>query len=134
MVITFGKFAQARLFRLGNLQAIQNQITYHWTQKGTLPSNLAGLNDSISGFIAPLDPETKVQYEYRVTGTTTFELCADFKTVGPASNLNGPGTLVYSPNDPYSQSWAHKAEKTCFNRTIDPELYKVQSSAVPPKY
>jgi len=120
--------------RVSDLQAIQNQITYHWTQKGSLPSNLTSLNDSISGFVASSDPETKAQYEFRVTGTTTFELCANFKTVGPASNLNGPRTLVYSPNDPYSQSWSHKAEKTCFNRTIDPELYKVQPSVVPVKY
>lgn len=120
--------------RVSDLQSIQNQITYHWTQKGSLPANLAGLNDNISGFVAPSDPETKAQYEYRVTGTGTFELCADFKTVGPASNLNSPRTLAYSPNDPYSQSWSHKAGHTCFDRSIDPELYKVQSSVVPPKY
>lgn len=120
--------------RVSDLQSIQNQITNHWTQKGSLPTTLANINDSISGFITPLDPETKAQYEYHVTGANTFELCADFKTVGPASSLNGQRTLVYSPNSPYSQSWSHKDEHTCFSRNIDPELYKVQSSAVPTKY
>lgn len=111
--------------RVGDLQNIQGQITNYWTQKAALPENLGNLNDSISGFISPTDPETKATYEYSITGTSSFQLCATFKTVGPATG-NGVRPAMYYSSDPYSQSWEHKAERTCFSRSIDPQLYKPQ--------
>lgn len=111
--------------RLNHLQMIQSQVTYYWTQKAQLPKNLADLQDDISGFSAPLDPETNTSYEYKIVDNLSFELCANFKTVGPEyNNLNR--NLMYIPNDPYSQNWSHKAERTCFTRKIDPELNKPQ--------
>ncbi len=113
--------------RVGDLQNLQGQITNYWTQKAVLPENLSKLNDNISGFISPLDPETKAAYEYHVIATTSFELCATFKTVGPITG-NVARPMMYASNDPYSQSWEHKGERTCFSRTIDPQLYKPQPS------
>lgn len=112
--------------RVSDLQILQGQVVNHWTQKGVIPEKLSDLQDSISGFVVPADPETGAPYEYKTVDKLKFELCANFKTVGPVDFYNQPKSLIYAPNDPYSQNWAHKAEKTCFNRTIDPELYKVQ--------
>lgn len=119
--------------RVSDLQMLQGQVLNYWTQKAEIPVKLGDLQDSISGFIVPVDPETGADYEYRTIEKLKFELCATFKTVGPDS-YNQPKSLIYAPNDPYSQNWAHQAERNCFTRTIDPELYNVQPRGVPVKY
>jgi hypothetical protein len=112
--------------RVGDLQMLQGQIINHWVQKEALPLKLSDLEDSISGFKVPADPETKLSYEYKTTGSLSFELCAIFKTsnqdIRSFNNFQG-----------FQQNWEHKAERTCFTRTIDPELYKFQSSNPPIK-
>src|SRR3989338_6248660 len=50
--------------RVGDLQMIQNQIIYYWQRKEKLPQNLSELNDSISGFFVPTDPQSRAEYEY----------------------------------------------------------------------
>ncbi|MCX6779972.1 MAG: DUF5671 domain-containing protein [Candidatus Magasanikbacteria bacterium] len=117
--------------RVSDLQNLQGQVVNYWTQKAIVPAKLSDLQDSISGFRVPSDPETGAAYEYRIIDKLNFELCASFKTSGP--DVNQPRSMIYSPNDPYSQNWAHKAERTCFDRTIDPELYKSQLPVVPVK-
>ncbi|MFA6424117.1 MAG: DUF5671 domain-containing protein [Candidatus Magasanikbacteria bacterium] len=108
--------------RIQDLQTIQNQILNYWTQKSELPGEVIQLNDSISGFVVPTDPQTKLDYEYRIINQYNFELCANFVTVSD-NNFN---TLPAYPKpfDSFNQNWSHQAERTCFNRKIDPELYK----------
>lgn len=106
--------------RVGDLQMLQSQIINNWVQKQTLPLKLSDLEDSISGFKVPTDPETKLSYEYKTISILSFELCAIFKT-----SLNNVRD--------FQQNWEHKAEKTCFTRTIDPELYKSQLNNPPIK-
>ena len=113
--------------RVQNLQMLQGQIINYWTQKGSLPSDITLLNDSISGFVAPNDPSTSKPYEYRVVDQYSFELCAGFVTANDASVLNNTSPIY----DAFNQNWSHKAERTCFTRKIDPELYKVQTGNVP---
>ncbi|MDP4007900.1 MAG: DUF5671 domain-containing protein [Candidatus Peregrinibacteria bacterium] len=108
--------------RLENLQMLQGEIVNFWTQKDILPEDLSALQNSISGFIAPQDPETNADYEYTIKTPLIFELCATFMTVSDGS---GARTQRMSyPYDMYQQNWAHKAERTCFERVIDPELYR----------
>lgn len=116
--------------RVGDLQTIQSQIINYWQQKEKLPAKLADLTDSISGFIAPVDPSTKIDYEYNINSPLAFELCAVFDTVSLANgkDVNQPRAVVYG--DPYSQNWSHNAGRVCFSRTIDPELYKLNPAAV----
>jgi len=64
--------------RISNLQGIQRQIINNWQSKGQLPYNLTDLEDSISGYRLPTDPESDKNYEYRVSGEKNFELCAVF--------------------------------------------------------
>lgn len=116
--------------RIGDLQTIQGQIINYWIKKEALPAVLDDLNDSISGFIVPTDPETKVSYTYKITGQLSFELCATFKTSSKdSSSASSGGRFAYSAYpapyyDSFQQNWQHKAQETCFSRTIDPELYK----------
>ncbi|MBI2038356.1 MAG: hypothetical protein HYT19_00335 [Candidatus Nealsonbacteria bacterium] len=111
--------------RIGDLQTIQGQIINFWIKKESLPIVLDDLNDSISGFVTPADPETKSSYEYNITGLLSFELCATFKTSGKDSTYKiRPLYPAAYPGDSFQQNWNHEAGRVCFARTIDPVLYK----------
>lgn len=108
--------------RINNLQTIQNQIISHWTNKKILPDSLDNLKDSISGFTAPVDPESGQPYEYRIKNDLIFELCANFNFDSKEDKINIPEPLYY----PYSSegNWNHGGGRACFERTIDPDIYK----------
>lgn len=112
--------------RISDLSTIQWQIVNHWQQKGKLPSALSLLNDSISGFVLPNDPETKESYEYSVKNNTSFQLCGVFSLV--SKDVRGKGSYggVYDYAYPVinsGENWNHTAGRVCFDRTIDPERY-----------
>lgn len=116
--------------RVSDLQNIQNQIINYWSNKNKLPANLNDLTDSISGFAAPKDPETGADYDYNIVvgKFLSFELCADFKTAASLGSQEGSRAIPvpakeFYRGDSYQQNWEHEAERTCFSRTIDPELY-----------
>ncbi|OGJ67812.1 hypothetical protein A3J34_01535 [Candidatus Peribacteria bacterium RIFCSPLOWO2_02_FULL_51_10] len=108
--------------RVNYLQTIQNETVSFWQRKERLPENLDELTDSISGFKAPVDPDTGKPYKYRVQDKLSFSLCADFKTES-RKDLQGkrtPASLFGEPD----QNWTHGIGSVCFERTIDPALYK----------
>jgi hypothetical protein len=114
--------------RINDLQTIQWEIVNYWQTVGVLPDGLSDLSDSISGFRAPLDPDSAEPYEYRQTGTRAFTLCATFAL--PSREVKSPKLSKMSPlimstsiND---NSWLHQLGKTCFDRTIDPDRYPVR--------
>ncbi len=108
--------------RINDLQNIQNQTINYWQQKNKLPATLADLTDSISGFKAPMDPQTSSPYEYNVLSATSFELCANFSL--PSDSIDMKTRVV--PNIYPYYSWDHGGGRVCFNRSIDPELYNVK--------
>jgi len=110
--------------RVEDLQMLQSQIINFWIQKEALPQDLSELEDSISGFVVPKDPQDDLAYEYIVIDTLSFELCATFKTSTEDLGSTYKGARSVYPFDSFGQNWAHTAERTCFERTIDPELYK----------
>ncbi len=128
--------------RVNDLSGIQSQLIYsYWMQKGSLPANLSDLNNEIAGYIIPTDPDTEAPYEYSVKDKLSFQLCATFgldtkdvKGRGEYGYGGGISYPAYVMRDSVSTSypgssgndvWAHKAGRTCFDRTIDPEIYKV---------
>ncbi len=117
--------------RISHLQQIQNEVINYWTRKGVLPAGLDDLKDTISGFTPPRDPKTSVQYEYLIGGPLTFKLCAVFEMPdtgsGKAGELRVPSAIDY----PYQQNWSHDKGRTCFERVIDPQLYKNRSVPLP---
>jgi len=108
--------------RVNDLQMIQGQIVNFWMNKEKLPASLNDLKDNISGFVAPVDPETGNPYEYRVKGNLTFELCANFNFTSKegAVNISAPAYPRYG----IEENWNHSAGRVCFERTIDPDIYK----------
>ncbi|MFA7286644.1 MAG: DUF5671 domain-containing protein [Patescibacteria group bacterium] len=112
--------------RVSDLEQIQVQILNHWIGKQALPTKLEELTDSVSGFIAPVDPETGAGYEYVVTNALQFDLCATFAL--PSPDIANEATARVLGID---YKWNHGAGRTCFTRTIDPELYKKTGAPVP---
>jgi len=107
--------------KVSELQGIQSEIVTYWQGKEKLPSTLADLTDPISGYTAPIDPQTNQPYEYFITDATnlSFELCATFNQSG--SNY-GYVSNVPAANQ-YDSNWNHTAGRVCFKRTIDKQLY-----------
>lgn len=108
--------------RISHLQMIQSQIVFYFQQKGELPATLSNLEDSISGFTPPQDPETGIFYEYQKQSDTSFILCATFK----AESVEY--TRVAPPPIHSFDTWDHQAGYACFSRTIDPELYPIREA------
>lgn len=114
--------------RTSDLQSIQWQIVNYWQQKEAIPETLSELEDPISGFRAPVDPKTGSVYEYAKTGNLSFELCATFAHATLATSLGqDQDSIAPMPiREPYmriGENWQHEAGRTCFERTIDPEMY-----------
>jgi len=119
-----GSPTRARLQRLDakriqSLADIQTKLVNYWQQKRNLPRSIDELNDDLGGFTAPSDPETHQPYEYRATGATSFDLCADFAL----KDYDVRRTVyVWVPESDggYNSAWNHDAGHVCFTRTIDP--------------
>ena len=102
--------------KISDLQNIQYQIVNYWQRKEMLPNSLSDLNESISGYKVPVDPQTKSSYEYIVKDTVnlSFELCATF---------NKPSLKNAFITLDNNQNWVHPAGRFCFERIIDKQLY-----------
>ncbi|MFH1253148.1 MAG: DUF5671 domain-containing protein [Candidatus Uhrbacteria bacterium] len=121
-----GSPAEQRMIRLDaqrvtDLSMIQSEAINYYSLKRELPANLELLNNSISGFAIPTDPDTKTAYAYNIKSNLEFELCANFS----AKSVEGQNASYPMYYDRYSagQNWHHDIGRTCFTRTIDPALY-----------
>ena len=106
--------------KVNDLSGIQSQVLNYWQRKAAMPTSLSDLNDTISGFVAPKDSQTKASYEYILTNpaTLSFELCATFNKPSLASTQP-----LYAVPAGIGQNWDHAAGRVCFDRTIDKQLY-----------
>lgn len=122
--------------KVQDLQNIQWQIVNYWQQKGKIPAVLSALEDPISGFRVPVDPETSVPYGYTVLESDAFELCATFNHAtsfvsnDKVSRAPMPAFPVAVDGFPVSENWTHDAGEVCFERTIDPDLYPVREKKI----
>ncbi len=113
--------------RVSDLQIVQGQIIYYWQNKEKLPTTLNDLKDPISGFNPGKDPQTGADYIYEIKGNLEFALCANFNLPSLESGKPSIELPTYPPQYyPSSESnWNHAAGYSCFERTIDPELYRL---------
>ncbi|OIO53276.1 hypothetical protein AUJ46_05365 [Candidatus Peregrinibacteria bacterium CG1_02_54_53] len=107
--------------RASDLQELQYQVIEYWIAKGSLPQTINALESPLTGFMPPADPNTGEAYEYKALQKLTFELCATFETTSTSAEKNRPS--VYEPFGTVN-FWNHEAGRVCFERTIDPDLYK----------
>lgn len=126
-----GTPAQARLYRfddekVNDLQSIQYQIVNYWQTKQKLPAALADLNDPLSNYTVPEDPQKGDSYTYKTTGKMSFQLCATFNAVTQGNSAQGVPAAPTPANGAgrtIADNWQHGAGQVCFDRTIDPERY-----------
>ncbi len=119
--------------RESDLQSIQWQIVNYWQQRGKMPISLNDLKDPISGNYTPQDPEFQQGkiYEYIFKENTSFILCATFSEVSQQGLIENNNSAVIDnvkSTSNYisegSNSWNHGKGRVCFDRTIDPKIYK----------
>ncbi|MEK7658793.1 MAG: DUF5671 domain-containing protein [Patescibacteria group bacterium] len=126
-----GSPATARLIqfdrqKISDLQNVQYQIVNYWQKKEALPNTLSDLNDPISGFIVPKDPQSNTNYEYNIKDAVnlSFELCATFNKEGNNQYSQTRAMSVPVPVKGFAvDNWNHADGKICFERTIDKQLY-----------
>lgn len=124
-----GTPSDARMLRydsqkVSDLQSIQYEIINRWQQKEALPATLDELESATGYFVVPADPQEGMSYTYRVVGPLSFTLCATFNK----ATVDTKGRGGYADSTSYSygapdQNWKHNVGETCFDRTIDPEVY-----------
>lgn len=112
--------------RVSDLSSIQSYIVYSYYQpKQKLPVSLDEINNPIQGFSVPTDPKTGQPYGYRITNAPgampSFELCATFETQSPGTDQSYSEPVGRHMG--MSENWKHGVGQTCFERSIDPELY-----------
>ncbi len=113
--------------KVADMQSIQYQIVNYYQQKGELPENLTYLNDPLSSYMTPTDPQTSTEYRYTVTGDLSFVLCGTFNKPTPDTKGQG-GYGHYDASYPpmgVDENWNHAVGDVCFDRTIDPERYPI---------
>jgi len=120
------RLAQFDQQKISDLQTIQNQIVYYYQSKEKLPGSLSDMNDPISSFKIPIDPQATDKgytYEYNVKNAEnlTFELCATFNKNG--NDQYAQTRQISVPAKGYADNWQHSAGRVCFERTIDKQLY-----------
>lgn len=111
--------------RVSDLQQTQYQIFNYYQQKETLPQTADELQNDVTGFTIPADPETGERYEYKTESETSFSLCATFAR--PSRVARVPAKPIMPGMD--NNQWEHDAGHYCFTRTIDQDFLKSQNAA-----
>lgn len=124
---------QARLYRydvqkINDLQSVQSSVFSYWRTHNALPTSLSTL--TVSGYSIPEDLQTNQPYEYKVTGTSSFKLCAVFNAPIPIRTSLHKYQGIYSTQ---WNTWTHGAGRTCFTRTITKNSFDSNGRFVPTK-
>lgn len=134
--------------RLSDLSIIQNQVLSYWQNHDRLPEHLLDTTDVLSNIAIPSDPKTGNPYRYEIvtqsenvgasTTAATFRLCSTFETEkvakGKFENIIALKTSSQTFDSYYagdnSPFWDHGVGEKCFERNIDPKIYKKQPKPV----
>lgn len=114
--------------KINDLQSIQWQVIGYFQQKESLPEKLSDVQDMLSGYKLPVSPDQH-PYEYMQTGDMTFNLCTTFNLPRPEGwheYVERPyyGDMAVSEPAFSEGGWDHEGGYTCFEREIDPDIYK----------
>ncbi|MDD4902250.1 MAG: DUF5671 domain-containing protein [Patescibacteria group bacterium] len=102
---------------INNFYTIDSCADQYYREKTKLPPNFAAMQADCAYLTADLlkDSQTGQAFVYNVTGTTTYEICANFRTsnIGRDKNLG----MTY-PASVGANSSAHDAGYQCLKRQI----------------
>lgn len=104
--------------QITDLQDIQWRVEAYYQESKSFPANFGTL---FVDFPAPVAPEGREAYEYKITGADTYSLCATFAEATPANERSVSKPIVAN-GDVYlqNQNWEHGAGRKCFERKIIP--------------
>ncbi|MBI4135567.1 hypothetical protein HY477_02430 [Candidatus Uhrbacteria bacterium] len=103
--------------RVNALQQISSTLQFYFDRTATLPQTLDELQGKPDYFLPSLlDPKDGAAYEYRVTATGVYELCASFDLPSSATNDSRYPKPAYEPYRSGAQSdfWKHETGRQCF--------------------
>lgn len=113
--------------RVEDLADIQFQLLYWYRDYEELPTSLDQIATT-DGYPIPTDPVTGEEYDYSLTGETTFDLCANFTT--SSAEMEDQYPYARTPVKEYgfltTTNWNHEAEYTCFQIELDPDYNETQ--------
>lgn len=95
---------------ISNLEQIESEINIYYLKNKKLPVNFADIKNN-SEYLSDSVFKNKLtgqEYEYRVTGEKTFELCTDFL----ASNKDDKNP----ESNVWGDKWKHDAGRQCFKK------------------
>lgn len=102
---------------------IENDVNYYYQANKKLPDNIEIIKNTSSYKDSYQDPESKAVFVYKITGTTTYDLCANFRT----SNKGSEGReYIY-----IEESKRHEAGQNCLNFRLYLDNVKDIPAAVP---
>lgn len=112
--------------RINDLSNIQSQVINYYQTTEKLPETIESLKDPLVGGYINEDPATGESYEYSKTGALTFELCATFARALPEIDESKGQSNNWRIQElkRTAKDWSHEEGRTCFERTVDPELIK----------
>ena len=128
--------------RIQDLNNLQYQVINYWQTQGQLPEKLSEMDNKISGYTAPKDPDTRAEYGYNKKGAKTFEVCAVFSLSSEdlknkdysTTDYNGYynyNTMYKGGDTDVNWNWEHKVGYSCFERSIDENIYKPNVRVMP---
>lgn len=97
--------------QVDDLTDIYWRIDNHYTQNGSLPMSIDELYETE---VLPHAPTDRAEYQYKITGDTTFEFCAEFATESFDTVATRP---VLTP-ETRNYNWNHDAGYVCFEREV----------------
>jgi hypothetical protein len=116
--------------RIDNLRSLQYEVLDYWQRTEQLPQSLEVLDDPLRYTVIENDPVTNEQYEYSKKDDLLFELCADFETASKDFDKNyavrQPSSIHTKGFLEENQDWQHDEGRTCFERTINPEIHTIR--------
>lgn len=100
--------------KVNDLQNIDNGILNYYSQNGgILPTTLDDLGKN--NYFIPQDSQSQSSYEYKKTGNSTYDLCAEFNNASDSNDVMNNSRAMY----PYSEgSWVHPAGYYCFSKKV----------------
>ncbi|MEQ1561169.1 MAG: DUF5671 domain-containing protein [Nitrospira sp.] len=95
--------------KVNDLQNIVGSIESYYTRNKELPKNLDSMSN-VDYYINRLDTQTGKSYEYEITNSGTYKVCADFNMPSEDYGDKTNAVLPINRNSP----WTHPAGRYCF--------------------
>lgn len=115
--------------RLSNMSNVKYAIENYSKQYQSLPESLDEISKKMAVTL-PVDPKTEQSFEYKITGTNSYSLCAVFATdtKNPSSpNYKSPPDTVYLENT----TLRHSKGYDCIAYKLNSSIVKPQASPTP---